>query len=442
MSLNQEDVLRIVKEKNVRFINIWFTDILGNLKSFSITQSELEGAFAEGMGFDGSSVEGFTRIQESDMIAMPDASTFKIMPWTSDGMVIGRMFCDVNLPDGTPYEGDPRYCLKRNMQKMYDMGYDKFYLGPELEFFYFANDKDTTPLDHGGYFDYLPLDMGTDLRKETIRALEDLDIEVEYSHHEVGPSQHEIDLRYKDALQMADQVMTYKSIVKRIAYNKGYYATFMPKPITGVNGSGMHVHQSIFKNGDNVFFDKDAPFGLSETCTQYIEGVLTHARDFTAVTNQWDNSYKRLVPGYEAPVYLSWANRNRSALIRVPMYKPGKEKATRIELRSPDPACNPYLAFSVMLGAGLDGIQKKMKIRKSTDDNIYDMSYKERSDQGIHSLPESIWEATQNLKNSEVMKEVLGDHIHKSLVSSKTKMWNKIRTQVTNLEIEEYLPIL
>jgi len=442
MSYTAEDILRIVKDKNVRFINLWFTDILGILKSFSITSHELENAFANGMGFDGSSIEGFTRIQESDMVALPEPTTFAILPWKSDNMLIARIFCDINNPDGTPYEGDPRYCLKRNLEKAKQMGFDNFYIGPELEYFYFPNDKDPTPLDSGGYFDHLPLDLGTDLRKETIKCLEELGIEVEYSHHEVSPSQHEIDLRYKEALSMADQVMTYKTVVKRVAYMQGYYATFMPKPIYGVNGSGMHTHQSLFAKGRNMFFDADDKHHFSDTGKHYIAGVLHHCRAFTSVTNQWVNSYKRLVPGFEAPVYLSWAHRNRSALIRIPEYQPGKEKSTRIEFRSPDPACNPYLAFSVMLRAGLDGIEKKMPLGPPSDNNIYEMTEKEREEQGVLSLPESLWEAIQLTEKNEIVKDALGSHIFENLIRSKKIIWDEDRSQVTRYEIEKYMPIL
>lgn len=442
MSYTAEDVLRIVKDKNVRFINLWFTDILGILKNFSITPQELEGAFAEGMGFDGSSIEGFARIQESDMVAFPDPSTFNILPWQSNSLILGRMFCDIYTPEGEPYEGDPRYCLKRNLEKAKEMGFDSFYIGPELEFFYFPSDKDPTPLDAGGYFDQLPLDLGTDLRNETIKNLEELGIAVEYSHHEVGPSQHEIDLRYCDALRMADQVMTYKTVVKRTAYQRGYYATFMPKPIFGVNGSGMHIHQSLFKGEKNMFFDKNNGTHLSETCKHYVAGILAHCRAFTAISNQWVNSYKRLVPGYEAPVYISWAQRNRSALVRIPVYKPGKESATRIEIRSPDPACNPYLTFAVMLRAGLDGIEKKMELMPASDNNIYEMTEKERKDANILALPESLWEAIQLMEKDELIKDALGDHIFEQFMRNKKITWEDHRVQVTPYEIENFMPIL
>jgi len=442
MSYTAEDVLRIVKDKNVRFINLWFTDILGILKNFSITPQELEGAFAEGMGFDGSSIEGFTRIQESDMVAFPDPATFNILPWKSDSMVLGRMFCDIHTPDGKPYEGDPRNCLKRSLEKAKEMGFDSFNIGPELEFFYFPSDKDPTPLDAGGYFDQLPLDLGTDLRKETIKSLEELGIAVEYSHHEVGPSQHEIDLRYREALLMADQVMTYKTVVKRTAYQRGYYATFMPKPIFGVNGSGMHIHQSLFNGGKNMFFDETDSIYLSDTCKHYIAGILAHCRSFTAIANQWVNSYKRLVPGYEAPVYLSWAQSNRSALVRVPVYKPGKESATRIEIRSPDPACNPYLTFAVMLRAGLDGIEKKMELMPASDNNIYEMTEKERKDANILALPDSLSKAVHYMEKDELVRDALGDHIFEQFMRNKKITWEEHQAQVTSYEIEKFMPIL
>ncbi|UCD36600.1 MAG: glutamine synthetase, partial [Nitrospiraceae bacterium] len=338
----KEDVLKLVDQHNVKFIRFWFTDILGQVKSFAVTSEELETAFDEGMGFDGSSIKGYARIDESDMIARPDPSTFQLIPWRPKEKAVARMFCDILNPDGTPYEGDPRYALKRNLARLKQYGYT-FYLGPELEFFYFKNSKGTEVLDEGGYFDLTTLDAASDLRRETVLTLEEMGIKVEYSHHEVAPSQHEIDLRYAEALEMADNVMTYRIVVKEVATKYGFYASFMPKPIYGQNGSGMHTHQSLFKDGKNAFYDANDKYYLSDIAKKYIAGILKHAPEITAVANQWVNSYKRLVPGYEAPVYMAWARRNRSALVRVPLYKPGKEQATRIELRSPDPACNPYL---------------------------------------------------------------------------------------------------
>jgi len=355
----KEYVLKMAKEHDVKFIRLWFTDILGMLKSFAITVEELEGALEQGMGFDGSSIQGFARIDESDMVALPDPDTFQLLPWRpKEHRAVARMFCDILKPGGEPFQGDPRHVLKRNLKRAAEMGYT-FYVGPELEYFYFRDSKGTEILDEGGYFDMTPLDVATDLRRETVLTLEEMGIGIEYSHHEVATSQHEIDMRYTDALTMADNVMTYRLVVKQIALQHGVYATFMPKPVLGINGSGMHVHQSLFQGDTNAFFDKDDEYHLSETAKHYIAGLLKHAPEITSVTSQWVNSYKRLVPGYEAPVYLSWARRNRADLIRVPEYQPGKEKATRIEFRSPDPACNPYLAFSVMLAAGLEGRRKR-----------------------------------------------------------------------------------
>ena len=347
----KEKVLKMAKDNDVRFIRLWFTDILGVLKSFAITIEELETALDEGMGFDGSSIQGYARIDESDMIAKPDPNTFQLLPWRPKENAVARMFADIYEPDGTPYKGDPRWALKRNLKKAQDMGYT-FNVGPELEYFYFKTPEKPETLDRGGYFDLIPLDYASDLRRETILSLEAMGIRVEYSHHEVAPSQHEIDLRYTDALSMADNAMTYRLVVKEVALRHGVYASFMPKPIFGQNGSGMHTHQSLFKGNKNAFYDSKDEFHLSKMGKAYTAGILKHAKEISAIMSQWVNSYKRLVPGYEAPVYISWARRNRSALVRVPMYKPGKEKATRIELRCPDPACNPYLAFAVMLGRG------------------------------------------------------------------------------------------
>lgn len=437
--LTKDDVLRIVAEKDVKFIRFWFTDVLGFLKSFAITPSELETAFDEGMGFDGSSIEGFTRIQESDMVAMPDPGTFEILPWRRGATA--RMFCDVHQPDGSPFPGDPRYILKRNLQKAADMGLT-MYLGPELEYFYFKDSLGTEVLDRGGYFDLTPLDVATDLRRETIQALQALGIEVEYSHHEVAPSQHEIDLRYKDALTMADQVMTYRLTVKEVAQANDIYATFMPKPIYGENGSGMHTHQSLFKGSQNAFFDASDEFHLSKLGKHYIAGLLRHAREMCLVTNQWVNSYKRLVPGYEAPIYCCWARRNRSAMVRVPMYKPGKEKATRVELRNPDPACNPYLAFAVMLAAGLKGIEEEYELMPEATNNIYEMTDAEREAAGIRSLPVDLHEAIAEFKNSELMREALGDHVFEYLIRNKQAEWDEYKAVVTPFELDRYLAVL
>ena len=438
----KEEVFEVIKNQDVKFVGLWFTDILGRLKSVSIPASELEIAFDEGVGFDGSSIKGFARIDESDMVAKPDPATFQIIPWRSKGDVVARMFCDIQNPDGSPYEGDPRYILKRSLERLEkEYGYT-FYVGPELEYFYFKNGKNPEVLDEGGYFDLTTLDAGIDMRRETILMLEAMGIKVEFSHHEVAPSQHEIDLRYKDALTMADQVMTYRIVVKEIARQHGCYATFMPKPIFGVNGSGMHVHQSLFKGDKNAFFDPNDEYHLSDVGKGYIAGLLKHAPEITSVTNQWINSYKRLVPGYEAPVYITWARRNRSTLVRVPMYKPNKEKATRVEFRSPDTACNPYLAFSVMLAAGLAGIKNKYELPPPTEKDVYRLSDEERAKEGIETLPGSLIEAITLTEKSELVREALGDHIFNNFITSKLVEWNRYRVNVTEWELKEYLSVL
>jgi len=439
---SQEYVLKTAKEQNVKFIRMWFTDILGFLKSFAITVEELEGALQEGMGFDGSSIEGFARIDESDMIALPDPDTFRMLPWRPrEQHGVARMYCDILMPGGEPFEGDPRYVLKRNLKRAADKGYT-FYVGPELEYFYFRDSQGTELLDQGGYFDMTPRDAATDLRKETVLALEEMGIGVEYSHHETAPSQHEIDIRYTDALTMADNVMTYRLVVKEIALKYEVYATFMPKPVFGINGSGMHTHQSLFTGDRNAFFDKDDEYHLSKLGKCYIAGLLKHAPEITAVTNQWINSYKRLVPGYEAPVYLSWARRNRSDLVRVPEYRPGREKATRIEYRAPDPACNPYLAFSVMLAAGLEGIEKGYDVPEPIEENVYEMSAKERQERGISTLPASLLEAILLTEKSELVRKALGDHVFSALIANKKIEWDQYRTQITEYELNKYLPVL
>ncbi|MCX5993563.1 MAG: glutamine synthetase family protein [Chloroflexi bacterium] len=436
-----EYVLKMTKEHDIKFVNLWFTDILGFLKSFSITIEELEHAMEDGMGFDGSSIEGYARIDESDMIALPDPDTFQLLPWRPREQSVGRMFCDIYKPEGTPFEGDPRYILKQNLKRAAELGYT-FYVGPELEFFYFKNNKGTETLDSGGYFDLVPLDMAVDLRRQTVLALEEMGIGVEYSHHEVAPSQHEIDMRYTDALTMADNVMTYRLVVKQVAMENGVYATFMPKPIFGENGSGMHVHQSLFKGERNAFFDKNDPFHLSKIARSYIAGLLKHAPEITSVTSQWVNSYKRLVPGYEAPVYLSWARRNRADLVRVPEYKPGRETATRIEYRSPDPACNPYLVFSVMLAAGLEGIEQGWDPPAPVEENVYEMTAEQRKRRGIKTLPGSLDEAVALTEKSALVKKALGDHLFNAFIKNKKVEYNQYRIQVTEYEIKKYLPIL
>ena len=436
-----EYVLKKAKEQNVKFIRMWFTDILGFLKSFSITVEELEGALSEGMGFDGSSIEGFARIDESDMVALPDPNTFMLLPWRPKAQAVARMFCDVLMPGGESFDGDPRYVLKQNLKRASDLGYT-YYVGPELEYFYFKDSQSTQILDEGGYFDMTPLDAATDLRRDTVLMLEEMGIGVEYSHHEVAKSQHEIDMRYTDALTMADQVMTYRLVVKQVAIANGVYATFMPKPVFGMNGSGMHVHQSLFKGSANAFFDSKDKNSLSKVAKCYIAGLLKHAPEITCVTSQWVNSYKRLVPGYEAPVYITWARRNRSDLIRIPQYKPGKEKATRIEYRSPDPACNPYLCFSVMLAAGLEGIEKGYELPDPVEQNVYEMSNEERTKRGIRTLPASLSEAIQLTEKSAIVRKALGEHVFNAFIKNKWIEWDQYKTQVTEYELKRYLPIL
>jgi glutamine synthetase len=383
------------------------------------------------------------RIDESDMVAMPDPSTFQLLPWRSraDGAV-ARIICDIVHPDGTPYEGDPRYVLKTALKHAADLGYT-FYVGPEMEFYYFKNNcPPLEGLDQGGYFDLTPLDVASDLRRDTVMLLEEMGIEVVYSHHEVSPSQHEIDLRYTDALTMADNAVTYRLVVKEVAMKYGAYATFMPKPVFGWNGSGMHTHQSLFRGSRNAFFDPEDKYHLSDIGKAYIAGILKHAPEITLITNQWVNSYKRLVPGYEAPVYVSWALRNRSDLVRIPAYTPGQEESTRVEYRSPDPACNPYLAFAVMLSAGLAGIENNYPLPAPVERNVYEMTDEERRNAGIETLPESLHEAIMVAEKSELLKKVLGEHVIKKLIANKKAEWNRFKAQVTPFELEEYLPVL
>jgi len=438
----KQDILKIAKENDVKFIRLWFTDLVGQVKSFAITDKELEGALENGMGFDGSSITGYQDIEESDMIAMPDPDTFAILPWRPSEKAVGRMICNVLNPDKTPYEGDPRYVLKKALERAGKMGFDHFYLGPELEFFYFKSDAAPDIIDKGGYFDLTTLDVASDLRRETVLALEKMGIDVEYSHHEVAPSQHEVDMRYKDALEMADNVITYKVVVKEIASKFGVYATFMPKPLFGQNGSGMHTHQSLFKGSKNTFFDVKSEDCLSDTARSYIAGLLKHAKEICAIFAQTTNSYKRLVPGYEAPVYVAWSRRNRSALVRVPLYYPGKEKATRCEFRACDPACNPYLTFAAMLHAGLDGIEKGYKVPKPMDTNLYHLTDAERKARGIDTLPDSLGQAIAMAENSALVKRILGEHIFPRFVELKKKEWDEYRIQVPQHELEKYLSVL
>ncbi|OHB71257.1 MAG: glutamine synthetase [Planctomycetes bacterium RBG_16_43_13] len=430
-----------IEKNDVKFIKVWFSDILGMLKSFTIPVQELKAGFEEGVGFDGSSVEGFTRIDESDMLAWPDPTTFSVLPWRPKENAVARMFADIRNPDGTPFDGDPRYILKKTLERAKKLGYT-FYTGPELEYFYFKSVEDPQPLDKAGYFDATPRDEALDIRRDTILALHAMDIPVEYSHHEVAHSQHEIDLRYQDALTMADTVMTHKFVVKEIAFQHGVYATFMPKPVNGQNGSGMHTHMSLFKGDRNAFFEPKDKSHLSDIAKKFIAGIMRHAPEMALITNPTVNSYKRLVPGYEAPVYVTWAMRNRSDMIRVPMYKPGKEKATRIEFRSPDPSCNPYLAFAVMLAAGLEGIEKGYELPAPVEENVYEMSEEEKHERGIKNLPGSLIEAITLAEKSELVRRTLGDHVFTHFIKNKKMEWDNFRTHVTQYEIETYLPVL
>jgi len=440
--MTKKEIMRIVKGKKVGFIRLWFTDVLGFLKSFDMPVEELPGALKDGMGFDGSSIEGFSRIEESDMVVKPDIETFQILPWIKEDKPVARIFCDVVEPGGKPFIGDPRQVLKRNIAEAKKMGFTFFYVGPELEYFYFRNKGGTEILDKGGYFDLTPMDIGQDLRRQTVLMLEKMGIQVEYWHHEVADSQHEIDLRYQDALTMADNVMTYRMVVKEVAMANNLYATFMPKPVYGINGSGMHTHMSLFRGTKNAFFDKKDKYHLSKEARHFIAGILKHAREMCSVCCQWVNSYKRLVPGYEAPVYVSWAQRNRSALVRVPVYKPGKEKATRVELRNPDPACNPYLAFSVMLAAGLEGIKKKYKLLPEVTDNVYNMTEEQREKAGIECLPDDLFEAIKITEKSDLVRRALGDKVFEYFIRNKKDEWDEYRTQITKYEKEKYLAIL
>ena len=441
----QDFVLKTIKSRDVHFVRFWFTDVMGNMKSFAVIPSELENAFNDGMGFDGSCIEGFGMGYESDMLAFPDASTFQVLPWRPESNAVARMFCSIRTPDGKPFEGDPRHVLARTVERAADMGY-VFNVGPELEYYYFKDATGTELLDNGGYFDLTSLDSASDLRRDTVLTLEKMGIPVEYSHHESGPSQHEIDLRFTDALSMADAVMTYKMVVKEIAIKHGVHASFMPKPLTDAPGSAMHVHQSLFDmDGRNAFFDASDPQGffLSPLAKSYIAGLLKYAPEFSLVTNQYVNSYKRLVSDGEAPVCLSWARANRSALVRIPGYRPGVERGCRVEMRNPDPAANPYLVFAVMLAAGLAGIEEGLELQPPIEDGaLLTASRQQLSDAGIATLPETLGEAVERFAASDLMRQTLGDHIHSYLVEAKRAEWNEYQRTVSSWERERYLAVL
>ena len=435
-------VLRTVEERGVRLIRLWFTDVLGRHKSVAISPAELEVILDEGLQFDGSAIDGFSRIQESDVLARPDAATFELLPWADPEEPSGTIFCDITDLDGTPFKGDPRQVLRRNVDRARAAGFEMF-CAPEVEFFYFADASTSSapvPLDQASYFDLTTADVASDLRKQTLHMLEALSIPVEYSFHEDSPSQHEIDLQYTDALSMADSIMTLRLAVKKIAMDRGVYATFMPKPLNGVQGSGMHTHLSLFRDGVNAFHDPDAENGLSDTARAFIAGLLKHAREITAITNQLVNSYKRINEGYEAPRYVSWARNNRSALVRVPIPKPGKVDSTRVEYRAVDPACNPYLAFSVLLAAGLRGVEDGLEIPPEARANLYDLSRGEQRDLGVAGLPANLSEALDEMEESTLVRDALGDHIFEWFLLNKRAEWSEYQRQVTPFELETYLP--
>jgi len=435
-------VLRTVEERGVRLIRLWFTDVLGRHKSVAISPAELEVVLDEGLQFDGSAIDGFSRIQESDVLARPDAATFELLPWANPEEPSGTIFCDITDLDGTPFKGDPRQVLRRNVDRARAAGFEMF-CAPEVEFFYFADASTSSapvPLDQASYFDLTTADVASDLRKQTLHMLEALSIPVEYSFHEDSPSQHEIDLQYTDALSMADSIMTLRLAVKKIAMDRGVYATFMPKPLNGVQGSGMHTHLSLFRDGVNAFHDPNAENGLSDTARAFIAGLLKHAREITAITNQLVNSYKRINEGYEAPRYVSWARNNRSALVRVPIPKPGKVDSTRVEYRAVDPACNPYLAFSVLLAAGLRGMEEGLELPPEARANLYDLSRGEQRDLGVAGLPANLSEALDEMEESTLVRDALGDHIFEWFLRNKRAEWSEYQRQVTPFELETYLP--
>jgi len=439
----KEETLREIVDGKASIVWLWFVDILGQLKGVALTPREIERAIEDGIGFDGSSVEGFARIHESDLMAVPDLDTFAWIPTMKDSVQSRevRMFCDLYMPDGQPYAGDPRGVLRRQLEKIETVG-RSFYVGPEMEYFYFKGPDPEALFDQTGYFDASLMNRGTVLRQTTLEALERMGIECEYAHHEVAPSQHEIDLHYTNALRMADSVLTTRFIVKEMARELGAHATFMPKPKSGINGSGMHVHQSLFDGDRNLFFAKDDEYNLSNMAYSYIAGILHHIRSITLVLNQFTNSFKRLVPGYEAPVYISWGQRNRSALVRVPRVRIGKEGSSRIEVRSPDPVCNPYLAFAAMLAAGMDGVEKGMKPPGPVEENIYEMAPLERKHREIEVLPENLYEAIGEASRSELLRSVLGDHIFEKYIDNKYIEWDQYRIQITAWELDRYLSIL
>ncbi len=445
MQSQRDYVLRSVEERGIRFVQLWFTDVLGTPKAFHITPAELENAADEGMTFDGSAIDGFSRVQESDVLARPDLRTFQLLPWHGHGdELVARVFCDIVNLDGTPFSGCPRHTLRRTLERASAAGYT-FFAAPEVEYFYFR-DADPThlpqPLDGGSYFDLAVADVSSDLRRRTVLVLEEMGIPVEHAQHEDAPGQHEIDLRYTDALTMADTVMTVRLVVKEIARQQSIHATFMPKPLAGVQGSGMHTHLSLWEGERNAFVDAGDPYGLSSVAHRFIAGLLRHAREITAVTNQWVNSYKRLVSGYEAPVHISWARNNRSALVRVPVVKPGKVESTRVEYRAPDSACNPYLAFAVILAAGLKGIQEGYELPPEADANLFSLSPRELAAKGIDPLPGNLNDAVDEMERSELLADTLGEHVFEWFIRNKRAEWNAYKPDVSQFELDRYLPSL
>jgi glutamine synthetase len=438
-------VLRTIEERDIRFIRLWFTDVLGSLKSVAVAPAELEAAFDEGIGFDGSSIEGFARVYEADMLAKPDPTTFQVLPWASGSPSVGRMFCDILMPDGSPSYADPRWVLKRTMACAADMGFS-FYTHPEIEFYLFTNETNSNgepvPVDSMGYFDHSPNGPGRDFRRQAILMLESMGISVEFSHHEGGPGQQEIDLRYADALSMADNIMTFRLVIKEVALQQGVRASFMPKPLRDFPGSGMHTHLSLFEGEKNAFHETGAPLQLSKIGRAFIAGLLRHAPEITAVTNQWVNSYKRIIGGGEAPAYVCWGHNNRSALVRVPMYKPGKGQSTRVEYRALDSATNPYLAYALLLAAGLRGIEQNYQLPEGAEDDVWALTDGERRALGMTPLPTSLNQAITAMENSELVAETLGEHVFDFFLRNKREEWRDYRRQVTEWERERYLPVL
>ena len=444
MQSQRDYVLRTVEERGIRFVQLWFTDVLGTPKTFSITPAELENALEEGMTFDGSAIDGFSRVQEADVLARPDPKTFQLLPWHGHDATVARVFCDIANLDGTPFEGDPRHVLRRMLERARSAGYT-FFASPEVEYFYFASsDPLQMPrtLDSGSYFDLTVADLSSDLRRRSVLMLEEMGIPVEHAQHEDAHSQHEIDLRYTDALTMADTVMTVRMVIKELARQEGVHASFMPKPLAGVQGSGTHTHLSLWEGETNAFVDEDDPHGLSIVARRFIAGLLRHAGEITAVTNQWVNSYKRLVSGYEAPIHVSWARNNRSALVRVPVVKQGKTESTRVEYRAPDSACNPYLTFAVVLAAGLRGIEEAYELPAEADANLFGLSHRERAAQGIESLPSSLNDAVDVMERSKLLADTLGDHVFEWFIRNKREEWDAYKADVTPFELNRYFPLL